>query len=264
MASPRKNSSSIVMGNSFSAPRDPEADQLVKHDEVKESKEQKQSKEVTVAFQKMTPNQELRYFVTKGDEEKIRELVQAGADVNAYDEGEKMEDVNKNTQVVEKVAPKITHDYPLHLAASSNQIKVISQLFFLGARMENKNRVGSTPLHRAVSSGHEEAVAELIKLGADVCAKNSMGQTPLHIAAMLNNLSIVKLLIEKGAEADLRTLNFVKLTPIEYTLPQSSVREYLLSIKPDLIDLVKGDEPVDNADGEMKGGVEEEKNNQHA
>ena len=89
---------------------------------------------------------ELRYFVVQGNEEKIRELQQHGADVNAADEGEAavpQENQAKNAPSSQHlIAPKITLDTPLHLAAEHNQVKVISQLFYLGAKMENTNRWG--------------------------------------------------------------------------------------------------------------------------
>ncbi len=85
-------------------------------------------------------NRELRYFIVQGSEEKVRELQQQGADVNAPDEGEDPSTLNQNSQVLEQVAPKVTLDTPLHLAAETNQVKIISQLFYLGAKMENHNR----------------------------------------------------------------------------------------------------------------------------
>lgn len=219
--------------------------------------ELKDETKLTVAKEKMTPNQELRYYVGKGDEEKIRELVTAGADVNVFDEGESFADVNKNTQIQEKVAPKLTFDYPLHIAAEKNQVKVISLLFFLGAKMENKNRLGSTALHRAVSAGQIEAVTELLNLGADARATNNMGQTPLHIAVMLNNVEVVKILLTKDSVKDLKTVNKVKLIPIEYTMPQSPVRKLLLQADPSLQEFVQQDDPVDI------GGDDDEKENKN-
>lgn len=203
-------------------------------------------------------DQEFRYWVSQGNEEKIRDLHKKGADVNAPDKGivlteeekKKKEEMAKKGvhDPMSKVAEKITGDYPLHVAAEHDHVKVIELLFFLGAKMESTNRLGSTALHRAVSMNFPNSVNELLTRGADIHSQNRMGMTPLHIAVCCGYMDMVKLLLEKGAAKDLRVHNKVHMTPIEYTLKNSPERAFLLSVDPTLQDLLQDEDQEDEKD----------------
>ena len=63
--------------------------------------------------------------------------------MNAQDLGsvdEKSEQLREEMGYKMKIFPKITGDYPLHIAAQHGHTKIVSQLFYLGAKMENRNR----------------------------------------------------------------------------------------------------------------------------
>lgn len=237
----------------FNPSDDPEEDDGEKKDED-EKKEEKQLPK--------TLEQELRYYVMKGDEEKIRVIVQQGADVNCRDMGEiaervKMEELEaKNSGKQQKAKKKdddthdpfknihdrITEDTPLHIAVENNQIKTIGQLFYLGARMDVTNRIGSTAFHHAVGCDNLEAAAELLKLGADIHARNKIGNTALHIAATTGSVKMLEWLLQNGAQSDIQVMNKVYMTPVEYTQKNSPSRDYLIRVFPQLKQLFAEEE----------------------
>jgi len=243
------------MGTAASKPDDQAVAPEQDPNKLENGEEKKEEKKEDGAASFNNIDQEFRYWVSQGNEEKIRELQKNGADVNAPDKGiilteeekKKKEEMKKKGthDPMSKVAEKISGDYPLHVAAENNHVKVIELLFFLGAKMDCSNRLGSTPLHRAVSMNHPEAVLELLTRGADIHAQNRMGMTPLHVAVCCGYMDMVKMLLEKGAAKDLRVHNKVHMTPIEYTLKNSPERQFLLSVDPTLNDLLQDEENDD-------------------
>lgn len=226
-------------------------------DEDEEKEEKKEEKPATL-------DQELRRQAKLGNEAKIKELLEQGADLNNRDMGEKAErekqealeaaaNPNKKKKKKDKkeeegealyqVHDKITEDTPLHIAVENGHVDIVSQLFYLGARMDVQNRLGSTPLHRAVSSNNIGGTEQLLKIGADVHAKNRLGNTPLHLAAIIGSIPMLELLLKHGAKSDLKVINKVYLTPVEYTQRNSPERGFLLQQFPELKALLTDDEP---------------------
>lgn len=183
----------------------------------------------------------------------VVELHKQGADINAEEEMSAADRKRADADELARgrsdydptltVAPTLTGDRPVHVAAAKGHTAVLSKLFFLRAKMEEKNRVGSTALHRAVAANQVATAAELIKLGANVHAKNNMKMTPMHIAVAGGYLEMIKMLLKTSAVEDLREPNLVKMTPIEYTLEGSVERNLLLSHDPSLADLLDDEEP---------------------
>lgn len=113
----------------------------------------------------------------------IKELVRTGHDINA-----------------KKATFRVEGDTPLHFAVKYGQKEAIKILVGLGARINEKNKSGSTPLIDAVTeSKQEDVVALLLDLGAKIDSRSKAGKTALDWAAFDGNLALVKLLLNRGA-----------------------------------------------------------------
>jgi ankyrin repeat protein len=118
----------------------------------------------------------------RGDAEAVRELLRAGADVNAA-QGDGMT--------------------ALHWAADNGQIELAGVLVFAGANLEAATRLGGfTPLMVASRAGHAGIVRLLADAGANLEATTETGETALHYAAWSGNPEIAVALAEKGADVD--------------------------------------------------------------
>ena len=128
-----------------------------------------------------------------GSIEVIKELINAGADVNAQDNYDKT---------------------PLHMAVEQNRsIEVIKELIKAGADVNAKNEDSETPLHMATEQNRSiEVVKELIKAGADVNARvNARMEFPFL------NLS--------KAGADVNAEDEQGETPYDYLLENDALKD---------------------------------------
>ncbi|MBL7185067.1 MAG: ankyrin repeat domain-containing protein [Phycisphaerae bacterium] len=125
-----------------------------------------------------------------GDVNSVKELIEAGTDVNKKGCGGRM---------------------PLHCAAVSGQNAVMELLLARGANVNARGGGNLTPLHEASGKDQPEAVALLIAKGADLNARDYDGDTPLHLASrgwgnvhFPGSLAVARLLLNRGAEIDAR------------------------------------------------------------
>ena len=116
--------------------------------------------------------------VRRGDLDKVRALVDGGANVN--------ESTNDGT--------------PLTLAARGGRADIVNLLLGNGADADQATRGDGTPLTNAVLAGDRNMVTDLLKRGADANRATSDG-TPLILAARAGRADLVKLLIDNGADA---------------------------------------------------------------
>lgn len=121
-----------------------------------------------------------------GDAATVRELLDAGMDVNASDED---------------------NATALHWAAAWGKEDVALLLLGAGADPSRTDHEGNTPLHLASKKGYTspKLVNHLLQHSAvDVNARNAAGMTALHHAARRGRSDMVRLLLEAGADPSLR------------------------------------------------------------
>jgi ankyrin repeat protein len=160
----------------------------------------------TFALVGCTPD--LHKAAREGDADRVRELLDAGADVNVR---------NADKQRLQYT--------PLHWATYYGHLEIAAILISRGADLDAEDPTYSTPLYLAAEQGHPKVVEFLISKGAEVNVKsNKWGYTPLQRAAWEsvtmrkhlggrtvaeaelneNYLEIVGMLLEKGAKVNAR------------------------------------------------------------
>ena len=94
---------------------------------------------------------------------------------------------------------------PLHLASFFGTEEMARMLLDRGAdpNAVSRNPMAVQPLHSAAASRAVGIITMLLGHGADVNARQQGGWTPLHAAAIFGDLPLVELLLKSGAEVDL-------------------------------------------------------------
>jgi len=166
-----------------------------------------------LAFAGCTPD--LHKAAREGDADRVRELLDAGADVNVRNSSNAVKLLRGGTPL---------QWTSLHYAAYYGHLEIAEILISRGADLDADDPYYSTPLYLAAEEGHPEVVEFLISKGAKVNVKSSSsGYTPLHRAAWgpvtrrfgqgvekfgvdpkENYREIVAFLISKGAEINAR------------------------------------------------------------
>lgn len=78
---------------------------------------------------------------------------------------------------------------PLHRAAYSGHVEVVSALLASGSKVNSRTVDGWTPLHSACRWNRVTVVSHLLQHGADLNAQTNGGLTPLHLAASCTSSS---------------------------------------------------------------------------
>jgi len=134
-------------------------------------------------------------------------------------------DLNKENVMAKMVDVLNTNDPHLKLSAINGRftLKITNRGSLISE--EEATFEMCTLLHVAAASNNERMVKLLIELGADVNSKDACDLTPLHYAAMYGKTEIEKLLIEKGAEVDPK--DTFSRTPLYYALGYAFIKDNL-------------------------------------
>ncbi len=89
----------------------------------------------------------------------------------------------------------------LMLASLKGQLDLVEKMVKKGADV---NKTGWTPLHYAASTGQVKVISLLLENHAYIDAESPNGTTPLMMASMYGTVAAVKLLLEEGADPLLR------------------------------------------------------------
>jgi ankyrin repeat protein len=170
----------------------------------------------------------------------VRQIVEAGADVNAVDNEHRtaLHHAAKRTAISEfirRLAAKGTQISQLcPNAPNYSQADLVAHLLANGARVDEVDVNGLTALHHAALSNLDPAIIDLlVKNGADVnaktgshiapirgsCQTDEANWTPLHLAARYNsNADVISSLITAGADVNAQTSKGE--TPLEFATQQ--------------------------------------------
>lgn len=137
-------------------------------------------------------NQELANAVLAADAERVRFLVEKGADINKRD----------------------PQGYAaLHGAARNREDKIAAELIALKADVNQTDSDGMTPLHHAAMRNHPPTIKILADSGANLDALNRDGFTPLAMAIIEDQYKSALALIDSGAPVE-TAVGDAKLTPL--------------------------------------------------
>jgi cytohesin len=182
----------------------------------------------------------LLYAIWSADEESVRTLISAGADVNKrpskddslplfyavwhghagivkaiMDAGANVnaEDDNGWTPLryaIEATSPDMINLFmgtgakipDFHRATLQGNLAKVREFVESGVDVDTRDKLGWTPSYWAVSAGNEEVFKYLLSHGASVKVKTNHGRTLLHQASQAGLAEMVKLLIAKGADVN--------------------------------------------------------------
>lgn len=156
--------------------------EAVAHDE-KEAEDKEEDEKEEEKVEELPPQKQLFYYCRRSDIDGIKSIA-SQCDIDAVDNTG-----NKNNSY-------ISQNTALHYAVLSGSLETVKVIYNLEAKLDSKNKLGSTPLHLASSLGYTEIVQFLIEMKADIEAKNKIQNTPLHCAVYAGHVDVVKIILE--------------------------------------------------------------------
>lgn len=191
----------------------------------------------------------LHWACSNGDLQKAKDLIAAGADIDATDEVGRFsitsrslapaanllfspEQLNWTPLMIAVSGGKYeiakmllenhadvnisnkTGQIALHYAASKNNLQMLNLLLENGSNINTRDKYGMTPLHRSVSKGNIPITKALLaSKKAIIDVSDNLGNTPLHLSAEEERVQEFKLLVVNGA--DFKAENKEKKTPLD-------------------------------------------------
>lgn len=172
----------------------------------KGAKSSSSSKPIHTGDSKQQIEFHLFHGVHSGDLEKIRRVLDGGADIDA-------QDLSGATSLV--------------MACREMQWNTVQFLVEQGADVSIKTNKGNFALRYAAEYAPKEIVELLLENGANVDDYDDQGRTALFLAASKGHLDIVKFLIEREANDQIRDLNGISPVEIAGQNGHTEVRKYL-------------------------------------
>ena len=203
--------------------------------------------------------------IEEGNEELVRMLVEAGADVDApgwMDETPLHAAIEKGNIEIVRILVEAGADVnkpgwmgttPLALAIEKGNAEILEILLSATPASDGDNPALSQPgwmdatlLHDAIEENNEELVRMLVEAGADVDMPGWMNEAPLHAAIEKGNVEIVRILVEAGA--DVNKPGWMGTTPLALAVEEGNaeILEILLSATTD----GESGEPSSTEDGD--------------
>ncbi|XP_071360998.1 ankyrin repeat domain-containing protein 49 isoform X2 [Trachinotus anak] len=106
-------------------------------------------------------------------------------------------------------------------AAENNRLSTVHRLLTADPQLVHCcDEDAYTPLHRAAYSGHVDVVSALLTAGSKVNPRTIDGWTPLHSACRWSRISVVSFLLQHGAELNAQTNG--GLTPLHLAASHTS------------------------------------------
>ena len=168
-------------------------EEQAKHEQIL-NRERKENKNKISSLEKLLKSSEDNLAQKKEAYEKLKE---------EQEEQRKSNQRTVSSYILDINATDKYGNFPLHVAAVFNHVKVARMLLKEGANVNVKDKDGdSSPLHFSAILGHVKIAKLLLKKGADVDAKDKAGSSPLHISVMNGWFELAKLLLEKGADVN--------------------------------------------------------------
>ena len=223
----------------------------------------------------------LQYAAIGGRTEAVKLLLEAGADIDAENDGGQTAlhvilDLAQFKYTYHRLSKETVElllgrgadvnlkdkdgRAPLHLAVESAEGDIVELLLDKGAEIDAKEDVsGLTALHRAARLRKRNVAELLIARGADINVEDNQGHTPLYIAVNLD-YTVAELLINNGADSGIRTESGQTLLQLaqERKQAESTVPDMIFDGEPNSvfgIPIVCGDVDGDGYDDILIGAL---------
>ncbi|XP_078700505.1 uncharacterized protein LOC144927131 isoform X2 [Branchiostoma floridae x Branchiostoma belcheri] len=149
--------------------------------------------------------QELRKAAGRGEEDRVKQLLAEGVNINAADNSEwtalHHASVNGHTGTVQALltaqptvdARTNTRRTALHHASENGHTGIVQALLTAGATVDARDIGNETPLHAAAKKGHPECVRVLLRAGANTVNRNSDNKTAEELAVQEDVQQVLQL-----------------------------------------------------------------------